>query len=81
VLLLYRACRSGATLPPVRWLVGLLIGGWGAFNLVEGIIDHHLLELHHVRDLPVHMPIYDYVFLLVGGLGFVAVGWLLTRRA
>jgi uncharacterized membrane protein len=81
VLLLYRAARGGATLPPVRWLVGLLIGGWGAFNLVEGIIDHHLLQLHHVRDLPVHMPIYDYVFLLVGGLGFVAIGWLLTRRA
>ncbi|MDQ3309222.1 MAG: DUF2243 domain-containing protein [Gemmatimonadota bacterium] len=81
VLLLYSAARSGATLPPMRWFVGLLIGGWGAFNLVEGIIDHHLLELHHVRDVPVHVPLYDYVFLLVAGVGFLAIGWMLTRLA
>ncbi len=81
VLLLYSAAQQGAALPPMRWFVGLLIGGWGAFNLVEGIIDHHLLELHHVRDVPVHVPLYDYVFLLVAGVGFLAIGWMLTRRA
>jgi len=49
------------------------------FNLVEGVIDHHLLELHHVRDLPVHEPLYDSIFLLVGGVGFLVLGWALTR--
>jgi uncharacterized membrane protein len=24
--------------------------GWGAFNVVEGLIDHELLGIHHVRD-------------------------------
>jgi uncharacterized membrane protein len=81
VLLLYAAARSGASLPPMRWFVGLLVGGWGLFNLVEGVIDHHLLELHHVRDLPVHVPAYDYAFLAVAGLGFLALGWALTRGA
>jgi uncharacterized membrane protein len=55
--------------------------GWGLFNLVEGVIDHHLLDLHHVRDLPVHLPAYDWVFLAVGGVGLVALGWLLARPA
>jgi uncharacterized membrane protein len=59
--------------------VGLLVGGWGAFNLVEGLLDHHLLSLHHVRDLPRHVPGYDYAFLVVGGLGFLALGWWMTR--
>lgn len=79
VFALYRAARQGVSFPPVRWFIGLLIGGWGAFNLVEGVIDHHLLQLHHVRDVPVHVPAYDYAFLLVGGFGFLALGWLLTR--
>jgi len=79
VLLLYRAARQGGSFPPLRWFLGLLVGGWGAFNVVEGVIDHHLLQLHHVRDLPLHVPAYDYAFLLIGGLGFIAVGWLLTR--
>jgi uncharacterized membrane protein len=81
VLLLWSAARTEAPLPPVRWLLGLLVGGWGAFNLVEGIVDHHLLQLHHVRDLPVHVPAYDYLFLAVGGVGFMALGWLLARGA
>ena len=79
VLILYRSARQGASLPPMRWFIGLLIGGWGAFNLVEGVINHHLLQLHHVRDLPVHVPAYDYAFLLIFGVGFIALGWLLTR--
>jgi uncharacterized membrane protein len=79
VLLLWSAARHPVSLPPLRYFVGLLFGGWGVFNLVEGTIDHHLLELHHVRDVPVHVPAYDYIFLLVGGLGFVVLGWLLSR--
>lgn len=79
VLLLYRAARLGASFPPERWFIGLLISGWGAFNLVEGVINHHLLQLHHVRDLPAHIPAYDYAFLLIGGFGFIVLGWILTR--
>ena len=56
---------------------GRLVVGWGAFNLVEGVLDHHLLELHHVRDLPVHAPLYDWVFLGAGGFGLLAMGGVL----
>jgi uncharacterized membrane protein len=58
---------------------GLLFIGWGTFNLVEGLIDHHLLEIHHVRDMPAHVPAYDWLFLGFGGLTLIAVGWLLVR--
>lgn len=78
-LLLWSAAGPGVRLPGMRHLVGLLLIGWGAFNLVEGLIDHHLLQLHHVRDVPVHVPAYDYLFLLVGGVGLLALGWFLTR--
>ena len=71
--------RKGQPLPDGKAFTGLLVLGWGLFNLVEGIIDHHLLGLHHVRDLPVHVPLYDWLFLLIGGVGFILLGWALAR--
>jgi uncharacterized membrane protein len=63
--------------PDARRFAGQLILGWGTFNLVEGVVDHHLLQLHHVRDMPVHVPAYDWAFLLTGGLVMIALGaWL-----
>jgi uncharacterized membrane protein len=81
VYVLLDAARRGAALPGVGAFTGQLLLGWGSFNLVEGVIDHHLLNIHHVRDMPMHVPAYDWLFLAVGGLGFVALGWLLARRA
>lgn len=78
VWLLWRDAREG-TAPPARVFAGQMLLGWAAFNLVEGIIDHHLLQLHHVRDLPVHVPLYDWAFLLVGGVLPGAVGWMMSR--
>ena len=65
--------------PRPQTLVGQMLLGWGVFNLVEGVVDHHLLELHHVRDMPVHVPAYDWIFLVIGGLLPAAVGWKLAR--
>ena len=61
-------------------LVGQMLFGWGAFNLLEGGIDHHVLNLHHVRDLPAHVPAYDWLFLLIGGLGLLTIGTALMKR-
>jgi uncharacterized membrane protein len=72
--------RRAAPLPSASRFSGLLMLGWGLFNLVEGLVDHHLLGLHHVRDLPQHVPVYDPLFLLIGGAGFIVLGWLLYRR-
>ena len=79
VFMLWSDGQVGLSPRRARTLVGQMILGWGLFNLLEGIIDHHLLELHHVRDLPAHVPAYDWVFLGVGGLLFIVVGWALAR--
>lgn len=42
---------------------GGLILGWGIFNLVEGVIDHHLLELHNVKETSEHVLLWNYGFL------------------
>ena len=68
------------TLPTRRAFAGQMLMGWGLFNLVEGVVDHHLLNLHHVRDLPAHVPLYDWAFLAVAGVGFILLGRRLSRK-
>jgi uncharacterized membrane protein len=79
VVLLWQEGRRGTAPASLRVLFGQMILGWGIFNLVEGLIDHHLLGLHHVRDVPMHVPAYDWIFLAVGGVLFIAVGWAMSR--
>jgi len=50
---------------------GLLMGG-GSFQLVEGIVNHHLLELHHVKPGDPHQLLYDLLFLAAGGVLLLA---------
>jgi uncharacterized membrane protein len=67
VLVLWTGIRGPGRLPATRTLIGYMLVGWGAFNVVEGVIDHHILELHHVRDLPTHIVFYDWAFLILSG--------------
>ena len=78
--LLVRAWQRGELAPPWHMHVGLVLAGWGVFNLVEGVIDHQLLGLHHVRD-DLGGPLgWDLGFLALGAL-LVVAGALLARPA
>jgi uncharacterized membrane protein len=80
MMLTVRAWQDGHFAPPWRVHVGLMLAGWGVFNLVEGVIDHQLLGLHHVRD-DLGAPLgWDLAFLAFGAL-LVAAGLRLSRRA
>lgn len=78
-LVTVREWRRGRLAPSWSFHLGLLLAGWGAFNLVEGVVDHHLLGVHHVRD-DLGAPLaWDVGFLVLGALQLVA-GWVLHRR-
>jgi uncharacterized membrane protein len=73
-----RAWQAGRMAPPWRAHVGMLLLGWGAFNVVEGLIDHELLGIHHVRD-DLGDPIgWDLGFLAFGAV-LVLAGHVLSR--
>ena len=78
MVMIVRLWQRGELAPPWRMHFGLLLAGWGAFNLVEGLIDHQILGLHHVRD-DLGAPIgWDLGFLALGAL-LVLSGWALAR--
>lgn len=78
-LLLVDAWRQGRLAPSWSFHLGLLLAGWGVFNLVEGVIDHQVLGVHHVRDDLGGPLSWDLGFLALGAL-LVVAGWLLHRR-
>lgn len=59
-------------------LLGALAVGWGLFNLVEGVVNHHILTIHHVRDDVANSLPWDLAFLALGVL-LVAGGLALIR--
>jgi uncharacterized membrane protein len=61
-----------------RTLVGGLLLGWGLFNVVEGIIDHELLGLHHVYEYTANHQPADLAFLGFGAV-LLLVGGVLVR--
>ena len=78
VLLLIRSWRRGRRAPSWRFQLGLLLTGWGVFNLVEGLINHQLLGVHHVRD-DLGAPLSWDLGFLVLGLVLAVGGWALHR--
>jgi uncharacterized membrane protein len=77
IFLIYTGAHRASVLPSAAWLIGLMLIGWGIFNFTEGLINHHILGIHHVREWGPN-PAWDYGFLLSGPF-LIGLGWLLTR--
>lgn len=78
--LLWRA----ASLRHLAWsgklLVGTLLLGFGAFNLVEGLINHQLLGIHHVNEMvPRDQWLWWDLGFLAWGAAMLIGGWLLLQ--
>jgi uncharacterized membrane protein len=77
VALLWRAVGRRDVPRSTRTLVGSMAFGWGLFNLVEGVINHHLLHIHHVTETAGHL-LWDLLF-LASGVVLILSGWALIR--
>ncbi|MEC5191479.1 MULTISPECIES: DUF2243 domain-containing protein [unclassified Arthrobacter] len=60
-----------------RVLWGWIILGWGVFNVVEGLVDHQILGIHHVLSGE-YQTLADVLFLVLGA-ALIAVGWWMQR--
>ncbi|TDK34304.1 DUF2243 domain-containing protein [Rhizobium deserti] len=64
-----------------KLLIGSLLLGFGLFNVVEGVVNHQILGLHHVNEtVPSEQWIYWDIGFLIWGVGMLAGGWLLLKK-
>lgn len=71
---LWRAGLRHPAARSTRKLAGSLLVGWGLFKLCEGLLMHHVLGLHHVRE-SAGAAAWDAVWLVLGSILIVA-GWV-----
>jgi uncharacterized membrane protein len=77
IALLWRAVKRPDVLLSGKALFGSILLGYGLFNLIEGLVDHHILNVHHVYERW-GQSVWDYVF-LASGVGLILTGWLMLR--
>ena len=53
--------------------------GWGLFNIIEGVVDHHLLKLHNVKEISMNKEVWNYGFLGISVL-MILLGWYLLNK-
>jgi uncharacterized membrane protein len=82
IALLWGAAKNPKVHLKGSTLAGAMILGWGLFNVVEGLINHHILHIHHVTETADHL-MWDIAF-LASGVVMIVIGLLVigrTRRA
>jgi uncharacterized membrane protein len=77
LVLLWRVGKRADVAWSTRVFAGSLLLGWGLFNLVEGIIDHQVLGIHHVHPGRDQLA-WDLGFLAFGAALMIA-GWMVMR--
>jgi uncharacterized membrane protein len=77
--MLWGAVRRTDVPLSTKAFIGSLVMGWGIFNVVEGIIDHHILNIHHVVER-LGVSMYDWAFLGISVL-MILCGWSQIRSA
>ena len=80
LFILWRTARRTHLFWSSKLLIGSMLIGFGAFNLVEGLVNHHLLGLHHVNETVArrYWVYWDLAFLAWGG-AMLAIGWWLLQ--
>jgi uncharacterized membrane protein len=80
LILLWRTAHKSHLRWSWRLLGGTMLMGFGIFNLVEGLVDHQILGLHHVNEtVPRERWLYwDMAFLVWGAIMLIG-GWALYR--
>jgi uncharacterized membrane protein len=77
VVMLFNAGKRADVLFSSRRFYGAMLIGWGLFNVVEGVIDHHILEVHHVVER-LGQSIWDWLF-LGASAALILIGLVIKR--
>ena len=76
VVLLWKVAKRNEVPWSSKTFFGSILIGIGLFDFVEGLIDHQILGVHHVKPGPNEFA-WDMGFLALG-LSLILIGWLIS---
>jgi len=79
IILMWKLLKRKDTDHSGNLFVGGLLLGFGLFNLLEGIADHHVLKLHNVREVTPDKQAWNIGFLALSVV-LIIVGLLIARQ-
>jgi uncharacterized membrane protein len=81
LFVLWRSAQRRHLFWTSKLLAGTMLLGFGIFNAVEGVINHHILGIHHVNETVdrAYWVYWDIGFTL-SGIIMMLSGWLLIRQ-
>ena len=77
LVILWLTVRQGNKDLSTSVFIGAFSIGAGLFNVIEGILSHHVLQIHHVKP-GAHQLAYDLGFIGAGILA-IAIGWFILN--
>lgn len=79
IVTLAQAVNAPRSLDVKRPFIGAALVGWGTFNVVEGLIDHQLLGIHHVHPGD-HQAAWDIGFIVLSSV-LACIGTVVLVRS
>ena len=79
ITMLWLAAASPEVVKSGRVLIGSMLAGWGIFNIVEGLINHHWLKLHNVIEYSIDHYRGNLLFLIFSLLILFLGSWLAMK--
>jgi uncharacterized membrane protein len=81
LFLLWRTAHRRHLFWSTKLLTGTMLIGFGLFNSIEGIVNHHILGIHHVNETVPneYWHLWDYGF-TASGFVLLAVGFAIYRK-
>ena len=80
VIVLIAHWRQGRLAHSWAYHGGLIVAGFGLFNIADSIVNHWLVGAHHVRD-DLGGPLSWDIGFFVLSVALTGLGWMLYRRA
>jgi uncharacterized membrane protein len=78
IITLWIAVKRDDVVLSTSIFIGAFCIGAGMFNVVEGILSHHILQIHHVKP-GAHQLAWDLGFIGAGVVSII-VGWFIINR-
>jgi uncharacterized membrane protein len=78
--LLWRARREFAAPLADRLLLSNALIGFSIWHVVDAVLSHWLLGIHHIRLEAENVLLWDLIWFFVFGVAFIAAGWLVRRN-